>query len=236
MRSIAELVPNVDFLLAMVPEELGYELLVLARENEQNGHFHPASFTQGASHPLQYRDKIELAVGEALAWLEVNLLVIPVPGINGSNGHRVLTRRGRAIADREKFASFRAATAFPKSLLHPAIADHVWLDLARGDLSTAVFRAFKAVEEAVRLAGGFPPTEVGVVLMRKAFNTGTGPLSDPNDPEAEREALANLFVGAIGSYKNPHSHRTVTISDETEAQEMVMLASHLLRIVDARKP
>lgn len=48
---------------------------------------------------------------------------------------------------------------------------------------------------------------------RKAFNKDTGPLADMSHPEAERVALAHLFAGAIGSYKNPHSHRTVNLTD-----------------------
>ena len=39
----------------------------------------------------------------------------------------------------------------------------------------------------------------------------------------------------VGFDKNPHSHRTVALSDPREAQEQVLLATHLLRIVDARK-
>ena len=76
---------------------------------------------------------------------------------------------------------------------------------------------------------------LGVDLMRKAFNPDKGPLARQTDAPAEREGLMHLFSGAILSYKNPHSHRFIQLSDPSEAWEQVMLATHLLRIVDARR-
>ena len=170
------------------------------------------------------------ALMEAWVWLEREGLLVPKPG--EGYGWVVISRRGQKLRTREEVRLYRQSNWLPRQLLHPRIALKVWASFLRGDYETAVFQAFKEVEVEVRKAAKCADADFGVALMRKAFREG-GLLADDKALKAEQQALSDLFAGAIGSYKNPHSHRSVTI-ESTEAAEMIVLASHLLGIVDKR--
>ena len=232
--SLYSLVPDAKALLDLEPEELAgvlmehFNSLPPSEQREQNRHNFDLHTVQ--EYPQDQQEELSQALMEAWAWLEHEGLLVPKSGAQGE--WVVISRRGQQLRTRDQVDSYRRANRLPSQLLHPRIAQKVWALFLRGDYDKAVFQAFKEVEVEVRKAANFADADIGVVLMREAFKKG-GPLADATALEAEQEALAHLFAGAIGSYKNPHSHRSVTI-ESTEAAEMIVLASHLLGIVDKR--
>ncbi len=57
-------------------------------------------------------------------------------------------------------------------------------------------------------------------------------MADATLDAGERVGMMELFAGAIGTFKNPPSHRQVDYEDPTEASEVVILADLLMRVLD----
>ena len=151
-----------------------------------------------------------------------------------------VTRRGKSIETPDDLAAYRKANLLPKHQLHPIIAQKVWALFLRGEYDTAVFQGFKEVEIAVSKVRQYAvtdheaPLKRGVDLMRQAFNSETGYLTDQDQQEAEKRAISDLFAGAIGYYRNPFAHRNINVTAK-EAAEIIIFASHLLRVVESRQ-
>jgi uncharacterized protein (TIGR02391 family) len=234
-------IPEAEVFVALEPEELGSRLLFILRDHGGDKftiHLLLGALVRpgaGSLYPAQFEFQIRAAIFEAWAWLEAQGHIVWPDESNGPSGWRKLSRRARRFTDATELADYTASVRLPKTMLHPAIADRVWLSFVRAEYDTAVFQALREVEIAVRQASGAPDDLVGVKLMRRAFGP-TGPLRDSAAEEGEANALSEAFAGAIGAFKNPQSHRAVNLDNAAEAAEIVMLASLLLRIVDRRRP
>jgi uncharacterized protein (TIGR02391 family) len=171
------------------------------------------------------------ALSEAWAWLEARGLVAADPDQSSAEA-RIVTRAGRRALESGSLQEILAAERIGLAL-HPLLEGKVRPIFLLGDYETAAFKAMKEVEVRVRELAKLPNDLIGVALMRQAFNPTSGPLTDASHEGGERQARSDLFSGAIGSFKNPTSHRPVTYTDPTEASEVVLLADLLMRILDS---
>jgi uncharacterized protein (TIGR02391 family) len=247
-RSFSSLVATpADFLALEVEELAGILLLHLsgyegvnANTVYQHGGISHHNFFNGLKNTLANEygndapfDRLEQALMEAWAWLQSAGLLVEKASSHG--GWFFISRRGQQIVSREDFSAYRNAGMLPKAQLHALLTSRIYPAFMRGDYETAIFQSLREVEIAVRTAGKFPQDLVGDKLMRAAFAPGKGPLVDALLPAGEQEAMAHLFAGAFGFYRNSTGHRYVPTKPE-EAAEVIMFASQLLRIVDRVTP
>jgi uncharacterized protein (TIGR02391 family) len=97
------------------------------------------------------------------------------------------------------------------------------------DYNSAIFHAFRVVEMRVRQHSGLAEAH-GVRLMRMAFHPDGGPLRNAGKVRGERQAISDLFAGAMGALRNPVAHQEIEVTS-TEALALLGFADHLLRMV-----
>ncbi len=130
------------------------------------------------------------------------------------------------------FRHYRIAPLFDSvSLLHPLVVQRCEGHFRNQNFDDAIFNAMKLVEDEVRTRVHAESTDLGVNLISRAMNRDK-PLIVFSKVTAEQDAAQALFRGAIGSFKNPHSHRFIGVSDPFKAFECLALASLLLRMLD----
>jgi integrase/recombinase XerC len=131
--------------------------------------------------------------------------------------------------------SFRhyAVTSVLQSLtvLHSKVTARCRTHFENGYYDDAIFNAMKVIEEEVRERIAGDPTEIGVNLITSAMKKE--PTQITFSPIlAEQDAHYDLLKGAVGTLKNPHSHRFVGVHDPIRAFESLALASLLMRMLD----
>jgi uncharacterized protein (TIGR02391 family) len=151
----------------------------------------------------------------------------------GDDQHKILTEKGKIAVEQDidnmKLPSIDIDQLLSREDLRSRVRD----DYLAGDYETAIFKAFRHLEESVRAKAKQPPSAVGVNLMTAAFKPSGGALKHPEAlVDAEAEALHQLMRGAIGWFKNPSSHRTVGYDDAHQAAHVLASANLLLDLLD----
>jgi len=224
-------------------ELVAFQLINYLKQLKKNGLGHGADKQQmGGREWLKAvigKPRIEEAgrmLMEGFGWLERYGLIAEEPyGLHNKMHVYQLTRLGEQISTECDIQEFQRRIACRSEILHKRVTDRCWSAFLNGVYSSSVFAAFKEIEVAVREAGGFTNSDIGVILMTKAFRPG-GKLADTNEPGGEQAALASLFEGAIGRFRDPSAHRHMEIESPEEAFEMLAFASQLMRIVEDRTP
>lgn len=226
-----EIFPPIETALDMKPEELApFVLRHLKKVGKINRYNYSLISGEKKEYAGEHLEKFQKQLMEAFIWLEQEMFVAPMPGTTGE--WRFITRRGEKALEEENFTAYVKGSLLSSETLHPILARKVKPLFLRGDYDTAIFQAFKIVEVQVRKTGEYSKGDYGVSLMRKAFNIQTGSLTNKKAEESEKQAMSDLFAGAIGLFKNPVSHRFIDTISPENAADLIRFANFLLKMLE----
>lgn len=228
--------PERATLLAFSPEEAAQLLLRIFPKDRAS--FVPADTVRHIVDEGYGRSEdIDRVLMEGVAYLDrYGLLVGEFRAYSGSAMGRMLSRKGKELAESGgNLAALTTAIADQRALLHPDVIATALPLYERGPqfFDSAVAAAMKCVEVAVRQAGGFSDSDLGVLMMRHAFGEG-GPLRNEYGDPGEENGYRELFSGAMAVYKNPPSHRYVGWRDSVSVLRILVFAGELLHTVEDR--
>ena len=244
-NAINVLFPTADALLGAT--ELEVERAVLQVYQEHTNHqFRGMTTSQtiadqlfeigGYAYEVGRRNSAHRLISRASKKLEDAGLIEEPDSHNGRNGYRTISEKGRRAVSEIEFIAAKVRSQFVREMFHPSLPDAAWNSFRSGDYDTAVFEAFKAVESAVRKKSvgknSITDRDYGVILMKKAFDPKSGPLTDTRATPSRRERRCELFTGAFGELRNHKAHGDPIILDPLAAVEEMMTAGTLQRIVD----
>jgi uncharacterized protein (TIGR02391 family) len=218
------------------PDELGTHIILDLQKAREDHFFSPTNYPNDLAR--HYGSSIASrpfasAVHEALAWAERELLLVKNYKSMPPSDALMLSRSGLTFTA-DDLPRMRIERILPEFLLHYRMRA-ICMDIFNsGHFQAAVFEAFRVLEVAVRERANYDDTRYGTDMISLAFNDERGPLRDQTATLAERQAMQRLMSGAYGVYKNPSGHRDIELTDPQKAAELLIIASHLLRIVEAR--
>jgi hypothetical protein len=163
---------------------------------------------------------------------------------NGSNSYRISEEGELALASLNGPLLSRAALE-AVTLLSPDLAE-AERDFREGRFTDAVRDAFRIFENRLNTmrdssadptVHGRSGAKLAHALVKSSYYKFPFPglgSHDPTRQEAYREALRNLYAGALGLVRNAYDHEAHNLPelDERAALELLFFASYLLRLLD----
>jgi len=173
------------------------------------------------------REEIQLTM-EAIQELKISGLIVK-DATQASDVFQLLTAKGKEIVEKQRDPEIYDLQ-LEQIIKNDRLLSKCLSNFNDDDFETAIFSAYKLVEEEVRTKAMLGADDYGVVLMTKALHPDNGKLRIPTcQLHQEQEGVYNLFKGSIAFFKNPSSHRTVNYNDRMVTMKIIALAELLLQ-------